>query len=90
MGNESPQYANRREYGVDIVQQITAKVRVLPLECQGAVLAFVEELESKGQGGPRRSSYGSCADIRTDLSFSEFTQNRREMWGQSTDTELDP
>ena len=75
--------------GVDIVQQITAKARALSLERQQEVLAFVEKLESNEQHGPRLDSYGSCADIRTNLSFEDFAQNRREMWGHATDTELD-
>ncbi len=74
---------------VNVVQQITAKARALPLERQQEVLAFVEKLASSEQHRPRLDSHGSCADIRTDLSFEEFAENRREMWGHATDTELD-
>jgi hypothetical protein len=64
---------------MDLVQQILAKVQTLSLERQREVLAFTEELASKEGRGPRFTSYGSCADIRTDLGLEEFAQNRREM-----------
>jgi hypothetical protein len=74
---------------MNVEQQIMAIVQTLPLERQREVLAFTETLASKVECTPRVSSYGSCADIRTDLSFEEFAQNRREMWGNATDTEMD-
>jgi hypothetical protein len=54
------------------------------------VLVFIEKLavQSANQSEPLKDPYGICADIRTDLSFEEFQQNRQTLWGQSTDEEL--
>ena len=74
---------------MDISQQIVAKVRALSSEAQREVLAFIEKLESKEGQVPRTASYGNSADLRMDLSLEEFARNRREMWGEGTDTEMD-
>jgi len=54
------------------------------------VLVFIEKLAVQPANQPKhlKDPYGICADIRTDLSFDEFQQNRQTLWGQSTDGEL--
>jgi len=54
------------------------------------VLGFIEKLAVNPSVRPKTlpDPYGICADIRTDLSFEEFQQNRQTLWGQSTDEEL--
>ena len=73
-----------------VTETLIRKIIDLPEECRWKVLTFVEhlELESSGKQQLPIDPYGLCADIRSDLSFEEFQKNRQEMWGGSTDTEV--
>jgi hypothetical protein len=67
--------------------QLMSKLSCLTEDQQREVLAYVEKLTDEAKR-PRVNPHGICADLRTDLSFHEFQQIRREMWGNATDMEL--
>ena len=72
---------------VTITGQVLTKMTRLTQEQQQDVLKFIEKLESQVQKA-QMDAYGSCSDLRSDLSFEEFQNNRREMWGGATDREF--
>jgi hypothetical protein len=47
---------------------------------QRNVLEYVEKMTAVSPKPPL-NPYRSCADLRSDLSFDEFQQNRHDMWG---------
>lgn len=61
---------------------LSAKLRMLPLEQRRRVLAFVESLQAEAvqQPGKLRSPKGLWADLDVDLSADDIDQVRREMW----------
>jgi hypothetical protein len=69
---------------------ILHKLRQFSEEHQREVLTYVEKIETEysSKERPWRDPYGSCADLRTDLSFEEFLKNRQEMWGRATHEEF--
>jgi hypothetical protein len=76
---------------MSVAELVVKKLQQLSEERQRQVLAFIEQLpsEAASQQEPRRDPYGCCADLRTDLPLEEFQQNRREMWGSSSDKEVE-
>lgn len=73
-----------------VAETVIQKILSLPEEKQRVVLEFIKELEHTlaAQRELLIDPYGTCADLRSDLSFEEFQQNRREMWGSSADKEV--
>ena len=74
------------------LQALIRKILSLPPDKQEQVLAYAESISKAEEKQPRKpleSIEGLTADIPCNLSFEEFQQNRREMWGTSTDRELD-
>lgn len=74
-----------------LADAIKQKLEKLPEDKQQDVLRYIEGLEREGasHGGPRRNPRGTLAGKLPDISLDEFKQLRREMWGDSTDRELD-
>ena len=61
--------------------------RPLTEEQKRQVLDLVEQLTHQSVR-PSFDLYGTCADLRVNLSFEEFQRNRREMWGNASDQEF--
>jgi hypothetical protein len=75
---------------MSVVDTVLQKLLALPQEKQIEVLEFVERVERKPAPTVRRKSpRGAAAHVRFHISLDEFKQLRREMWGTSTDRELD-
>lgn len=64
---------------MDVLEEILAKVKGLPVEAQMRVLRFVEGLAGQ-TGGKRRSLYGLWADAGLDLKEEEIDRARHELW----------
>ncbi len=73
-----------------VAEAVLNKLRQLPEEQQRQVLVFVEKIEAEcaAQGKARSEAYACCADLRTDLPFEVFQENRRQMWGTAGNEEL--
>jgi hypothetical protein len=70
-----------------VAETVIRKVLDLPVEQQAKVRKYVESVEREN---PALSDpYGVAAHLPDRLSLEDFKQNRREMWGTSTDRELD-
>lgn len=68
--------------------RVYLKLNTLSEQQQQEVLEFVENLPVTPKV-PLIDPYGTCADLRTNLSFEEFKKNRQEMWGNATDKETE-
>lgn len=73
-----------------VSETLIHKMLTLPEDKRRQVLEFVERLEqeSTAPAERRQKLYGLCSDVRSDLPFEEFRKVRDEMWGRSTDEEL--
>jgi len=71
-----------------IADAIKQKLEKLPEDKQQDVLRYLEVLEQQ-QAQPLRNPEGILSGQMPDLSLEEFKRLRREMWGDSTDRELD-
>lgn len=72
-------------------QMIFQKVRELPTERQQQVLDFVEFLGHWATVEPKRKRHrikGMLADFKTDITFEDTKELRREMWKNLRDIEL--
>jgi hypothetical protein len=76
-----------KEYKMTVTETLIRRVFELSEEQKHNVLRFIENLEvqSATKAKPLLDPYGICADIRTDLSFEEFQQNRQALWGHSAE-----
>ncbi|MBI3469229.1 MAG: hypothetical protein HY000_40005 [Planctomycetes bacterium] len=72
---------------MSMTEQIVTKLSALNEAQQREVLEFIATLECKPKA-PLMDPYGMCSDLRTDMPFEEFQENRQEMWGQATNKEL--
>jgi hypothetical protein len=79
---------NEEVRAMTIATQVYLKLHRLSHEQQIQVLEFVENLEPTPKK-PLVDFHGALADARADLSFEEFKKNRQEMWGESTDKDLE-
>jgi hypothetical protein len=71
-----------------VAESVMCKVLALPTDKQAEVLTFVEQVELKSPARAR-TPRGAAAEFRFQISFDEMKQLRREIWGTSTDQELD-
>lgn len=73
-----------------VAESAIQKILVLPLEKQAEVLRFVEKVShDPPPDACRKTPRGSLAHVPIDLTFEDFKQLRKEIWGTSTDRELD-
>jgi hypothetical protein len=79
-----------KQFKMTVTETVIRRVFDLTEEQRYKLLIFIEKLavQPANQPKPLKDPYGIGADIRTDLSFEEFKQNRQALWGQSTDEEL--
>lgn len=63
-----------------IEQQVIEKLRELPPEKQREVLDFLEAMNEKNGGKPRRSLLGLWSDLNVRISEEDIREIRREMW----------
>ena len=71
-----------------IAQSIAQAVEALPPEKQHEALALIQRLGRQ----PRKSLInpeGIASNVAFDISLEEFQSLRREMWGTSTDREME-
>jgi hypothetical protein len=70
-----------------VTETLIRRVFELSEEKRYKVLIFIYNLRvhSATNANPLPDPYGTCADIRTNLSFEEFQQNRQALWGHSTE-----
>jgi hypothetical protein len=72
-------------------QSLIQKVLSLPAVKQEEVLTYLQHMESEiskpGQT-PLFNPEGVVSSSQGDLSLEDFQQNRREMWGDASDKEL--
>ena len=73
-----------------IAQTIIKKVLELPADKQLKLLDMVAQLEGgRKSHGEYRDVEGILADVPSGLTFNDFQKNRQELWGNSTDHELE-
>ena len=68
---------------MSLTEELIRKILDLPETRRLDVLHFVDALPA--EPGPTGSTpdklYGMCADLRSEATFEDFMQVRREMWG---------
>ncbi|MCL2640480.1 MAG: hypothetical protein FWD53_06525 [Phycisphaerales bacterium] len=72
-----------------LAQTIIQKVLELPADKQLKVLDVVSQLEGRKSQREYRDAEGLLADVPSGLTFDDFQKNRQEMWGSSSDHELE-
>ena len=73
-----------------LAETIIKKVLELPADKQLKVLDVVSQLEGGSRlRGEYRDAEGLLADMPSGLTFDDFQKNRQELWGNSTDEELE-
>lgn len=66
-----------------IVEQITARVTILPVEKQREALALIESLAKTSPAVPRHARLkGATAGHAPPLTREALTEARKEMWGE--------
>jgi hypothetical protein len=69
---------------MSIEQAVVERMKSLPPDKQQEVLDFVEFLQQKANGTPRRprrSLMGLWADLNVKITEADIAEARREMWG---------
>jgi hypothetical protein len=71
-----------------VAQSIAQAVDALPPEKQHEALALIQRLSQQPRK-PLVSPEGIAANVAFDISLKDFQALRREMWGTSTDREME-
>lgn len=67
---------------MNLDESFIEKLRQLPPDKQREAIDFVEYLHKKSSiTDPKRSLKGLWADLGVDISEEDFSQARKEMWG---------
>jgi hypothetical protein len=67
---------------ITLEQQILGSIRSLPLQQQHEVLNFAQFLHQKAKiEPPRRSLKGLGADLKIQITETDISEARQEMWG---------
>ena len=68
---------------MSLTDELIRRILDLPESRRLDVLHFVDALppQPSPAGGQPRKLYGLCADLRSEATFEDFQQVRREIWG---------